>query len=162
MNRYRFFYSILLTLVLIPFGTMAVFAQDKKPVTDDEVNAVAGQLYCPICENVPLDVCPSQACADWRDLIRSYLEQGWTADQIKEYFATQYGWNVLNIPPPAGINWFIYIGPPIILVAGIIAVILVVKNSKRMLIPVNPSSDLKSNMTFSDLRDQVEKDLEEK
>lgn len=32
----------------------SVFAAPATP-TDDEVNAVASQLYCPVCENVPLD-----------------------------------------------------------------------------------------------------------
>ncbi len=33
-----------------------------QPPTDDEVNRIAKQLYCPVCENTPLDVCPTQAC----------------------------------------------------------------------------------------------------
>ena len=161
MNRYRFLYAILFALVLLSFGPITVFGQDKKPVSDDDVNAVASQLYCPICENVPLDVCPSQACADWRELIRGYLEQGWTADQIKDYFAAQYGWNVLNVPPPAGINWFIYIGPPLILLAGIITVVMLVKFGKKMM-AANPGVELKSNEKYKELLNQVEKDLREK
>ena len=63
-----------------------VYAQTPMP-SDDDVNAVARQLFCPVCENTPLDVCATQACAQWRELIRTKLAQGWTADQIKEYFA---------------------------------------------------------------------------
>ncbi|MDP1779752.1 MAG: cytochrome c-type biogenesis protein CcmH, partial [Anaerolineales bacterium] len=58
------------------------FAQDNVP-TDDEVNAIAQQLYCPVCENTPLDVCPTEACRQWRELIRLQLSQGMTEAEIK-------------------------------------------------------------------------------
>ena len=57
---------------LMLMGVGSVYAQDDSP-TDDEVNAVASQLYCPVCENIPLDVCPTQACEQWRATIREKL-----------------------------------------------------------------------------------------
>jgi cytochrome c-type biogenesis protein CcmH len=89
-----------------------------RPVTDDEVNAVAKQLFCPVCENVPLDVCPTQACAQWRGTIREKLEQGWTAQRIFDYFAAQYGERVLAQPSMRGLNIFIWVLPPVIVIAG--------------------------------------------
>ena len=53
----------------------------ERAVTDDQVNAIAQQLYCPVCENVPLDVCPTAACAQWRATIREKLEAGWGTPQ---------------------------------------------------------------------------------
>lgn len=93
-------------------------AQQPTP-SDDDVNAVARQLFCPVCENTPLDVCPTQACAQWRALIREKLATGWTEAQIKQYFAEQYGARVLSEPPRQGLNWMVYIIPPVLLVIGI-------------------------------------------
>ncbi len=92
-------------------------AQNPTP-SDDQVNRIAHQLYCPVCENTPLDVCPTEACRQWRDLIRQQLSQGWTEDQIKQYFVQQYGARVLATPPAVGINWLVYILPPVIILAG--------------------------------------------
>ena len=92
-------------------------AQGTTP-TDDEVNAIAKQLYCPVCENTPLDVCPTEACRQWRDLIRQQLSDGWTEDQIKQYFVDNYGARVLAEPPRTGLNWLVYILPPAIILAG--------------------------------------------
>ncbi len=92
-------------------------AQGTTP-TDDEVNAIAKQLYCPVCENIPLDVCPTQACAQWRDTIRLKLAEGWTERQIKDYFVEQYGARVLATPPAEGLNWLVYILPPVAFLAG--------------------------------------------
>ncbi len=94
-----------------------VAAQAPTP-SDDQVNAIAHQLYCPVCENTPLDVCPTEACRQWRDLIRQQLSQGWTEDQIKQYFVNQYGARVLAEPPRTGLNWLAYILPPLAILAG--------------------------------------------
>ncbi len=95
-----------------------VSAQSPAP-SDDEVNAVARQLFCPVCENTPLDVCPTQACAQWRELIRQKLAEGWDAEKIKQYFATQYGARVLSEPPRQGLNWLVYIIPPALMLLGV-------------------------------------------
>src|SRR5258706_13315797 len=101
-------------------------AQDTTP-TDDEVNAVAKQLYCPVCENTPLDVCPTEACRQWRDLIRQQLGEGWTEDQIKQYFVANYGERVLAEPPRRGLNWLGYLISPAIIVAGAIILLLALR-----------------------------------
>ena len=79
------------------------------PVTDDDVNAVAKDLFCPVCESTPLDVCPTQACADWRALIREQLNEGKSPEEIQAYFATQYGDGVLANPPKRGFNLIVWL-----------------------------------------------------
>ena len=86
-------------------------AQEPTP-SDDEVNAIAKDMYCPVCENVPLDVCPTQACAQWRETIRAKLADGWSKTQIQQYFVEQYGARVLASPPASGLNWLVYLLPP--------------------------------------------------
>lgn len=107
-----------LALAILLVGV--AFAQETGPVevTDDQVNAVSKQLYCPVCENIPLDVCPTQACAQWRALIGEKLAAGWSEDQIKEYFVVQYGDRVLATPPARGLNWLVYILPPVVIILG--------------------------------------------
>lgn len=107
----------LLAGVLALALTVGAGAQPPTP-SDNDVNHIASQLYCPVCENVPLDVCPTQACAQWRDLIREKLAAGWTSDQIKQYFVTQYGDRVLATPPAHGLNWLVYVLPPVVILAG--------------------------------------------
>jgi cytochrome c-type biogenesis protein CcmH len=118
----RFLLSLLLVILSMVFVDR-VLAQDVTPtpggITDDQVNAIAKQLYCPVCENIPLDVCPTQACAEWRELIRDKLAQGWSEEQIKAYFAEQFGDRVLAVPPARGLNWLVYIVPPVAFLAGV-------------------------------------------
>lgn len=105
--------------VLLGFLLLALpaLAQDV-PVTDDEVNAVAKDLFCPVCESTPLDVCPTQACADWRELIRQQLSEGSTPEEVQAYFARQYGDGVLANPPKSGFTLILWVLPVVAVIVG--------------------------------------------
>lgn len=117
----RFFWIPLLgALVLAILLAGAALAQESEPnlPSDDEVNAIAKEIYCPVCENTPLDVCPTQVCAQWRELIREQLALGKTESEIKTYFVDYYGDRVLAMPPRRGLNWLVYLVPPLSFLAG--------------------------------------------
>ena len=122
--------AILLVAVLLGAFSGRAWAQDPQPPSDDQVNAVAKELYCPVCENIPLDVCPTQACAQWRELIRLKLSQGWSEDDIRTYFAEQYGDRVLAAPPLQGFNWVFYVLLGVFVLAAVLVYIRVVRNLK--------------------------------
>lgn len=116
----RLFQGTVLAVFLGGILLMRGSAQTPPPTpSDDQINAIAGELYCPVCENVPLDVCGTQACEQWRGLIRDKLAQGFTEAEIKQYFVEQYGDRVLAAPPAKGFNWLIYVVPPLAILAGI-------------------------------------------
>jgi cytochrome c-type biogenesis protein CcmH len=107
-----------LVISLLALGLARTAAAQQPTPSDDDVNAIARQLYCPVCENTPLDVCPTQACTQWRDLIRQMLAEGKTAEEINRYFVENYGARVLSEPPRSGLNWLVYILPPVAFLAG--------------------------------------------
>jgi cytochrome c-type biogenesis protein CcmH len=110
------FLSLLSSILILSVRTVS--AQQPTP-SDDQVNTIARQLYCPVCENTPLDVCPTTACHQWRELIRQMLAEGKSAADIKQYFVDYYGARVLAEPPVSGINWLVYIVPPVAFLAGV-------------------------------------------
>lgn len=113
-----FFLFILFILALGIFRPMPVRAQDPTP-SDDEVNEIAEDLYCPVCENIPLDTCGTEACEQWRGVIRDKLSEGWSEEEIKSYFVAQYGDRVLAEPPRRGFNWLVYVVPPAVFAVGV-------------------------------------------
>ena len=132
----RILFAIFLSLLFTSVLAGAAFAQSATPqpiesITDDQVNAVAKQLFCPVCENIPLDVCPTQACAEWRELIRLRLSQGWTEEEIKADFARQYGDRVLAAPPAKGLNVMVYVIPPIAILAGVVILVQSLRSLRR-------------------------------
>lgn len=108
--RSLLWFTLLLALLIV-FVPAAAAQDSTRTVTDDEVNDVAKDVFCPVCENTPLDVCPTQACADWRDLIREKLVAGQSKNEIFDYFARQYGDGVLANPPRRGFNLILWFFP---------------------------------------------------
>ena len=117
---------LLLGMLLFGMATTAI-AQDSTPtppadesreVTADDVNDVAKEVYCPVCESTPLDVCQTQACSDWREVIRQKLENGESKQEVFNYFAEQYGDRVLATPPREGVNWLLWIMPVAAVLVG--------------------------------------------
>jgi cytochrome c-type biogenesis protein CcmH len=91
MMRVRFFGLILLLIMVIP-----AYAQDN--VTYDDVMRVAGRMYCPICENEPLDECRNATCIQWKEEIFRRLQGGQSEQEIIDYFVQAYGEHVVGIP----------------------------------------------------------------
>ena len=107
LHSVQFAYILLATVWLTAsLFIQPVFAQGTTP-TDDEVNRIAKQLYCPVCESTPLDVCPTEACRQWRDVIRTMLSEGRSEAEIKQHFVEQYGVRVLNEPPNRLVSYLV-------------------------------------------------------
>jgi cytochrome c-type biogenesis protein CcmH len=110
----KLLFTTLIAFTLTLILHLTSFAQGPTP-TDDEVNQIAKQLYCPVCESTPLDVCPTEACRQWRDVIRSMLSEGRSEAEIKQHFVEQYGVRVLNEPPN---RWVSYLVPGVAILLG--------------------------------------------
>ena len=124
--------SILIMAALLFIIVSSAEAQDpSQSVTDDEVNAIAKDLFCPICESTPLDVCETQACADWRDVIREKLAEGQSEEQIKEYFGALYGVRALAEPPAKGITLPVWLVPLIAIPAAIAGFVLYLRSLRQ-------------------------------
>ena len=172
ISRGRFFTAhklclvALLALAAVLSVTIMAVAQDStpRPVTDDQVNAVARGLYCPVCENIPLDVCPTQACAQWRELIRLKLAQGWTDGQIKQYFVDQYGDRVLATPPARGLNWLVYIIPPVAILAGMYILYRAFQAWRKPVVATPPVASAQGELTAIDNQyiDRIEEELKKR
>jgi cytochrome c-type biogenesis protein CcmH len=105
-------------VVFLVFLSLVRPAVAQEPPSDDDVNRVASELVCPVCEGIPLDVCTTEACAQWRSEIRAQLELGASDDEIKAEFVRQYGERVLALPAASGFTLWIWIVPPAALLLG--------------------------------------------
>jgi cytochrome c-type biogenesis protein CcmH len=149
--------SITLMAILLFFGRGA--AQDRIP-SDDEVNAIAKQIYCPVCENTPLDVCPTQVCAQWRELIREQIGMGWSEDDIKQYFVANYGDRVLAMPPAQSpLNQLFYILPVAAVAAGMFILFRALKSWQKPAVSDQSESipDPSSNVYVQRLEEELRK-----
>ena len=142
-------------VILLAFGAAAL-AQDSY-VTQDEVYDIAAKMYCPICENEPLDECYNVTCMQWKSEIRERLADGQTEDDIISYFVTNYGQHVVGIPQDPLLRLISYV--PIIAGVIIAAVIGFMTFSRWQQAPAKRSPATASIDNSSDYRSQIERDL---
>lgn len=159
MKKFLYTLTFIFIFLLSILFTGIALAQSATPPTDDEVNVIAHQLYCPVCQNTPLDVCPTEACRDWRELIRTMLAEGKTEDQILQHFVDQYGDKVLARPPLSGLNWMIYLAPPAIILAGAFVLFRSLKEWTKPKAAATGSGTARSEA--SSVKDDYEARLEE-
>ena len=108
----------------------AVAAQEAAP-SDDQVNAIAADLYCPVCPNTPLDVCETLACSEWREQIREQIASGMSEEEIADYFVEQYGERVLAKPRMSGFTLILWVLPVVGVVFAIAALAGVLRTWRR-------------------------------
>ncbi len=76
---------------------MVAVAQDSG-VSDNEVIRVAQRMYCPVCENIPLDECQTTACLEWKEEIRQQLAAGRGEQEVIDSFVARFGDHVVGVP----------------------------------------------------------------
>ena len=113
---------IFLPIVVILFGLFIVItgpalAQDPEP-NYDRINDIAENLNCPTCTGINLADCRTLTCEQWRDKIGELVDEGYTNQEVLDYFSTQYGTQVLQEPPRSGFTLILWVLPIIALVAG--------------------------------------------
>lgn len=140
---------------------LPVFAQEGSGgVTLDQVNQIAKKLYCPVCPNETLADCQTQACAQWRDEIRTQLQQGATEQQIIDQFVNRYGDRVLGTPQQPVLRALSLVTPFVL--AGI-ALLIGMWTFLRWRGRPRPQTDTSSEAIPGGeaYRDQLEQDLRE-
>jgi cytochrome c-type biogenesis protein CcmH len=108
--------QLLLATALLAAFTVP-FASAQTP-TPNQVNEIAKELWCPLCNGVRLDNCELKACEQMREVIAEKLAAGDSREQIRAYFVQQYGDVVLGAPANVGFNRVVWILP---VLAGVVA-----------------------------------------
>lgn len=124
---------------------------------DAQTLQVAKGLYCPVCPGTPLDVCETQACQQWRELIKQKLSQGQSPAQIEAYFVSQYGERVLGAPRAQGLNLIVYALPAFAVSGG--AALLYLFAARR--VKTTPASSAETRAVSDEYRSRIEQELKQ-
>lgn len=153
---------LMFSLLTIALWLASAAQAQTMPVTDDDVAAIAERMYCPICENEPLDDCRAQTCIEWKQEIREQLEAGRTPDQIINDFVSRYGQHVVGVPTDPTLIFlsFIipFIGTVVIVAAGVLTFWRWRRNNKPYTATVT-TANTSPNAPQDAYRSQVERDL---
>ena len=132
---------VLLWLLCVP---LTVGAETAQPMPDDPVankRAVhlADQLRCLVCQNQTIADSNAELALDLRRQIREQIAAGRSDGQIVEFMVERYGDFVLYRPPLKGTTLFLWFGPPVLLLLGIIFLLRYL-NARRKRVEQQPLS----------------------
>jgi cytochrome c-type biogenesis protein CcmH len=147
---------IFLSLITILFASAQVSLAQEPDY--DRVNQIAKNMNCPTCVGVNLADCRTQTCEQWRGQIQDLIAQGYSDQEVLDYFANQYGVQVLLEPPKEGSTLILWVLPVAALLIGGGWLFYILRRWKKPVqaAPVGAAAALPSD----DYLKQVEKDLE--
>jgi cytochrome c-type biogenesis protein CcmH len=90
---------------------------------DAATDELGSRLRCPVCQGLSVSDSPSESAHSMRQQIRELLAEGYTPDQIVEYFERSYGEFVRLVPKARGFNLLVFVLPAAAVAAGILVVI---------------------------------------
>jgi cytochrome c-type biogenesis protein CcmH len=85
---------------------------------DARTEEVGGLLRCPVCQGLSVADSPATMAVNMKAQVKELLAQGYDQEQILAYFEHSYGEFVRLEPPLRGVNWLVWLGPVLALVAG--------------------------------------------
>lgn len=108
-----------------PLALPPAIANDS--ALESKTTTVAAQLRCPVCQGLSIQDSPSELSQQMRNLVKEQLAAGKSPDQVKAYFVSKYGEWILLEPKAKGFNLLIYLLPVLLVVAGVGAIVFVVR-----------------------------------
>jgi cytochrome c-type biogenesis protein CcmH len=88
-------------------------------------------IMCPVCPSETIDQSQNILAVQMRSIVEEKVEQGWSDDQIKNFFIERYGASVVSTPPKSGVDLIAWIVPPAVLVITIIGLYIFLKSIKN-------------------------------
>jgi cytochrome c-type biogenesis protein CcmH len=114
--------AVLLALAAVWVTTFVIAAHPQS--LDQRTHEVASQLRCPTCNGETVADASTPVANQMRTVIRAKLAAGESEQQVLADFRASYGDSILASPPPSGFTIFIWVGPWLMLLAGIAVVTL--------------------------------------
>ena len=115
-------------LVAVAVVWAITLAAPRPPETlDQRVTDVASQLQCLVCQGESVADSPSLFAQDVRGVIRTRLQEGQSEQQVMDYLVGIYGDRIREVPPKSGFTLLIWLGPLVMLLAGIVIVAAVAR-----------------------------------
>ena len=159
-ESYRPRWLRLMLLLLSALLLMPAAAAQGDAVSDTEVIQVAARMYCPVCENIPLDECQTVTCSEWKEEIRRMLAAGRSAAEVIDSFVTRFGDDVVGVPQDPLLRALTLLLPmlgTLLAIAIGIATFRRFGRQERLRLPREPSHD--AITTDDEYRQRLEADL---
>jgi cytochrome c-type biogenesis protein CcmH/NrfF len=135
-------------------------SSDQQQNLDAMAHAVEETLIAPCCFMQTLSNHSSPLAEQLKREIRDLLHQGWSVDEVRQYYLKKYGERILAMPQPRGFNVLAYVIPPLILAIATAAVVLWIRRHRaKPCTATGTHGETSSNVTDQTLVEQMHAEL---
>jgi len=127
--------------LLVALAAVCAFAAGALAAGPPDAADLEAELVCPVCETT-LDQSDAPVAQRMKAFIRERIAAGDTEREIKDALVSEFGRGVLATPPKSGFGLIAWLLPLGALVAGVIAVVLLVRRWSGRREPPAPPAPL--------------------
>ena len=119
--------------ILISVSLILMVSCDRPAISNEEKRAqnIGNSIMCPICPGESIDQSQNELAVQMRNIVRQKIQEGFTDQEVKLYFADRYGEVVLLEPSRSGITLLVWIIPPFALIVAGFAVFFTLMNMRK-------------------------------
>lgn len=122
--------------VFVLFMPFSAFSKDAAtmaadPVLEARVNALSAELRCLVCQNQTVADSHAELAVDLKNQVREMMAAGKSDKEIIDYMVQRYGDFVLFRPPVKNTTFFLWFGPLMLFLIGLVLLVFNLKRRKR-------------------------------
>ena len=120
-------------LTLAPGVVLGQAAQNPTPLVfqdqaeEERFRKLVGELRCVMCQNQSLSDSDAQIAHDLRREVLDLMRRGMSDAEVRDFLVARYGEFVLYRPRVSANTWLLWFGPGLVLVAGVVVVVRIVR-----------------------------------
>jgi cytochrome c-type biogenesis protein CcmH len=139
---------LLLFILLVP---CLAGAEEARPLADNpqaeaRLKHLAIELRCLVCQNQTLADSNAPLAEDLRREVREMIAKDMSDKDIIEFLVTRYGDFILYRPPLKATTTLLWVGPFVLLIAGVAALVLALRRRQKKLADVSLSEEERSRV----------------
>jgi cytochrome c-type biogenesis protein CcmH len=137
----QFFACVCLTLLVNVAHADEATPLASDPVLEQRLISISEEMRCLVCQNESLSGSRSELAQDLRREIRDLIKQGKTDAEIRTFMVDRYGDFILYRPPVKPTTWLLWIGPFVLMFAGIMALLMYLRRRNTQMATTALSDD---------------------
>ncbi len=133
----------LLIILLVPCLAGAEEARPliDNPLVEARLKHLAVELRCLVCQNQTLADSHAPLAEDLRREVREMIAKDMSDKDIIEFLVTRYGDFILYRPPLKATTTLLWVGPFVLLIAGVAALVLALRRRQKKLVDLSLSEE---------------------
>jgi cytochrome c-type biogenesis protein CcmH/NrfF len=130
-GRARTLSYVAMALVALTVLLVGALDQAGARTEDERVQAISRTIQCPACSGQSVAGSNASSAQAIRAEIADRVAEGQTDDEIRAYFASRYGDQILLTPPSSGAGAVVWIAPVVVLAVASLGLALAFKRWQR-------------------------------